>query len=292
MSVPSGTAPEPEAPTTSVAETPIAQENPIGSPADGDSGADKALSSAWDEVMQIIPQQLHSQVTPHFKNWDSNFSRKIQEVQTQWEPFKPFKDAGLQPEQIQQAITLQQALEQDPVKVFQSLQQYVTDNGLLPPVAEEPSGQEPGDGSAEIPSDFLNHPKFKEIETIVNTMAQALLSEQQQKAQQAEDQKVVDEITSLKEEFKAQGQFDEGWVITKALQDVNAGKNVTSLKPYVEQYFNFVNEVKTQQQRVAAPQVLGGGGIAPSSQFDPKTATPAERRAAIAAQLQATAQQS
>lgn len=236
-----------------------------------DSGG---LNPAWNDLMGIIPTQLHSQVTPHLQKWDQNYQTGINKVHSQYEAYKPYLENQIAPDQINYALQLMNAIEQRPQEVLTALQQYM---GI-----EQQQPQEDEQGQEEIPSDFLNHPQFKQMNEMVNAMAQLMVQQNQTSQQAAEDQALETELSSLKEQH---GEFDEDWVLSKALANPK-----TSLEDIVKSYHEFVNGV-IANQRKPGPNVMSPGGQAPNNQINPKELDDKSRRNLVVQMLEAAAQQ-
>jgi hypothetical protein len=244
------------------------------------------INPAWNEVLGVVPQELHSQITPHLQKWDQNYDK----VQSQYAPYKQFIDANVDPENIAFALNAMQQIEQDPKSVVESLTQYMKDNGLLeeePPVAGQDQGQV---GGEELPEVF-QHPEYQKLQQelqqvrqLAETMGQSWVQQQQAEQEAAEDEELQEQIETLKTEV---GEFDVEWVLQKAVLDVENGKEVTDLKPYVEQYRQFEQSIVEKHQR-PAPQMLPSGGQAPNNQTDMKSLSDSDRRKFIADRLRAT----
>lgn len=258
------------------------EEIPVAEAQEESTGGD-SLNPAWNELLEVVPSQLHSLVTPHLQKWDQNFQSKINEVHSKYDPYKDFLEQNVEPDQINYALQLQQAIDQRPLEVIKALNEYAKSQGLL---TDEPEQQGQVDES-EIPNEILQHPEIVKMQQMVNTMAQAMLEQNQAKAQAEEDQKLQAEIKTLKE---THGEFDVDWVVTKALQDANAGKSVKNLEPYVKQYQDFEQSILAKS-RQPAPKVLAPGGIAPNNQVDVKALDEKGRRDFVTQMLQAAAQQ-
>lgn len=268
---------------TPVVETPVAETGTV------DQGG--GLNPAWNELLEVVPSQLHSLVTPHLTKWDQNFQTKINEVHSKYAPYKDFADNGVEAEQIQYAMQMLEAIDQRPVDVIKALTDYAKQAGLWQEETPQNQGQQQQQGQVdetEIPSDFMQHPEFQKMQQMVTTMAQQLVQQNEIKTQQEEDRKLRSELDTLKEQH---GEFDEDWVLTKAIQMANAGKNVTSLEPFVKQYREFEQGILAKS-RQPGPKVMSPAGMAPDNQVNLKELDDKGRRGLVTQMLQAAAQQS
>lgn len=235
-----------------------------------------SINPAWSDLLGVVPSQLHSQVTPHLTKWDQNFQSKINEVHSQYEPWKKYQDGGVSPDDVDYALGLLNALSENPTEVIKALQEWV---GAENPEQQgqfnqtQPQQITPGEDDP-----ILSHPKFKEMEQAVNTMAQIILSQRESEQQAAADAELETDLESLREQY---GEFDEELVLALASQGDN---------------FDFAaleNAVKTVQDktkvvRQPGPPVLGAGAAIPAEV--PKPQNDAERRQLVANMLRQATQ--
>lgn len=261
---------------TPVAETPVAESTE-------DQGG--GLNPAWNDLLAVVPSQLHSQVTPYLSKWDQNFQTKINEVHSKYAPYKDYVDNEVSADQINYALQMIQAIDQRPVDVIKALTDYAKNAGLWQEEKQEQQGQV---DETEIPNEFTQHPEFQKMQQMVQTMAQQLVQQTEMKQAQEEDQKLQTEIASLKTQY---GEFDEDWVLTKAIQMANAGKPVNSLEPFVKQYQEFEKSILAKS-RQPGPKVMSPAGMAPDSQIKVSELDDKGRRDLVGQMLQAAAQQS
>lgn len=268
--------------TETVATEPVEQETQA--PEGG-----RELNPAWGELLDKLPSSLHEMITPHLTQWDTNFQTELNKVHSQYEGYKPFLDNQVTPEQLHYAMQVVQAIEQRPMDVYKGIEAYARENNLWQEAAAPVvSGQQGQAENTEIPDELLQHPEFIKMQQVVSQLTEIFQSQQQSVQQEQADKQLADELSSLKSDL---GEFDEQWVVTKALQAAHQGQNVTSLKPFVEAYQAFEKELIAKAQR-PAPKVMSTGGIAPDSQMQTKNLTPQERRALVVQQLAAAAQNS
>jgi len=247
-------------------------------------GGGESINPAWNDLLSIVPSQLHSQVTPHLKKWDSNFQTKLNEVHSQYEGYKPYLENQIDPERINYALQMLEAIDARPMDVIEALNQYVDQAGLRPQEQEQGLST----GEEEPPGDFLQHPEFQKMQQMLNTMAQYMVQQNQATQDSQYDQELADEIEQLQQ---THGEFDVDWVLTKALQAANNGGSIDSLEPFVKEYRAFEQNVIANSRR-PGPRVLPSGGRAPDNQVDPKQLDDQGRRSLVAQMLQAAHQDS
>lgn len=234
---------------------------------------------AWDEFLSVVPEELHSQVTPLLSKWDKGVQQKISQVHSQYEPYKPYVDGKVDPNQIDYAMQVLQAIETNPKEVMAALTQWMGEEDTTG--SNEQQGQ---NDSQQLPeqSDFLKNPEYLKLNDTVQTMAK-LLVQQRDDTQQAEsDRELNSEFESL---HKTHGDFDEEWVLTKLLND-----DKLSVKDAVEAYDKFVTKVRSEQRR-PGPKVIGAGGSIPGQEIDVKKLDSKGTRGLVQQMLQQAAEQ-
>jgi len=231
-----------------------------------------AINPAWEPVLKDIPQQYHSQLAPHFSEWDKNYQQSIQKVHSQYEPWKPFIDEGYSPEDVNYGLQLMQNLSENPAEFVKALNEWYE--------AENGSGEQQGlESTQQNPSpefDITQHPKWQEMESATRAMAEIMLERHEQEQAQLADSELDQEIASLKEKFKDRGEFDEDYVLGVAMNDPEA-----NLERAVEQYFAHEERI-LQKSRQPGPPILGAGGAIPTGGVDPRQLSEKDRRAYVA----------
>lgn len=241
------------------------------------TGGGNKLNPAWEGLLGVVPSQLHSQVTPFLSQWDKNYQEGLQKVHSQYEPYKPYLEQ-YKPEDIDYALKVIGAIENDPASVAKALQEYAGQGKE----EETPSEQQGQVNENEEDDPILNHPKFKEVSQMVEAMAQLLVQQGQSQKEIEEDKALAAELTSLKTEL---GEFEEEWVLARA-----AANPDIPLEEHVKAYLDHEKKI-LEKARKPGPKVLNGGGRAPDNQLDVKSLPDKDRRALIVQQLAAAAQQ-
>lgn len=242
-----------------------------------------SVNPAWSELLGVVPEQLHSQITPHLSKWDQNFQSKINEVHSQYEPWKPIIDQGATPDDVNYALGLLNALSENPQEVIKALTEWAGAES-----STEQQGQFNQTQQQIDPDDpIVQHPKFQEMQKNMEAMAQILLSQREQEQQAQADQELEEDLQTLRDKFKDRGEFDEEFVLTLA---ANSDKfDFKALENAVEKFYEKRDAILSTK-RQPGPPVLGSGGAIPAQTPNLKNATETERRQIVAAML-AQAQQ-
>lgn len=234
---------------------------------------------AWDSLLESMPSSLHSTITPHLKQWDRNYQDGINKVHSQYESYKPYVENNVTREQIDYALQIMQAIETRPQDMIKALQDYT---GMSKAEATAVVADEQGQVETEVPEELFNHPKFLEMQKMVQTVAQHLVTQKQQEESTAQDKALATELEGLKE---THGDYDEEFVLTLAM--ANPDK---SLEDCVLAYKAKVTEMVEKSRRAPAPKVLGQGGGAPDNQMQQSDLKDPKNRKAVIAQMLAASQ--
>lgn len=260
------------------------------------NGNQGGINPAWNDVLNVIPQELHSQVTPHLQKWDGNFQR----VQQQYAPYKQFLDNKVEAPYLQQAYQLAKALETDPEGVYNLLhqefgQQQQNPQGQpgVPPVPQgSPNGQgQPGNAGG-VPDEMWEnvHPalrqQFEQMKKATDTMAEILLGQRQQQQEKQEDEEleaIYQGLATRNPTFAALNKDGKAEPYINSLLD--AGYSPEDAE---KQLMEFIESVGQHNNRPKPPIVLGaGGGMVPDRNFDPRKLDGPGTRDLVNKQLQA-----
>ena len=216
-----------------------------------------SLHPAWSEMLEALPSSLHSIVTPHLRQRDKNYQDGINKVHSQYADYKPYIDNQIPKDRIDYALQIMQAVETRPQDMIKALQAYTG-------MSEEQATQvvedaEPGQVETEVPDELFNHPKFQEMQTMVNSVAQYLVSQKQAQEETEQDRQLNEELETLRQD---KGEFNEEWVLTYAMAHQDK-----SLAECVDAYKSIITSELEASRRAPAPKVLGKGGGTVDSQL-------------------------
>lgn len=237
-----------------------------GAPVENSQQESTGINPAWNPLLEKLPSSLHSLVIPELQTWDKNYQDGIGKVHSEYEPWKPFQEAGVAPEQVQYGLQLLEMLESNPQQIFDSLKEFLQIEDEQPQPVVDPTQQGLEQGQESAPIDVASIPEFQQMTQMVNAMAELLVQQNSQQTEAQADQELDAEFTAAKEQF---GNFDEKWVMVQML----ANDNLT-LPQAVQQYQEFEKGILQNANR-PGPKVLSAGGqnanpgVAPS-QLDDK----------------------
>jgi hypothetical protein len=88
---------------------------------------------AYDKLLSELPEAWHAKITPHLQEQDKYFQQQLEK----YTPFKDLVEEGVSADVIKGGLGLARAIDQDPVTVYQNLQKYLKDQGLLAEEAKQ-----------------------------------------------------------------------------------------------------------------------------------------------------------
>lgn len=241
-------------------------------------------NQAWNPLLEKLPTGLHGLVTPHLKEWDRNYNESIQKVHSQYAGYKPFLEQQVDPDSINNALLISNALDSDPQALIAQLIDFYKYE-IPQQAVEQGQGNQPDESVDEgIPYDVASHPDFQRLTKLVELMGQSTLRQNEAVMQAEAEQQVEQEFAEAKGRL---GDFDDQQVAQiMYLQQVD-------IDTAVGMYNTMVQNI-VQQHRAPganAPVLMGGGGGLPSKQTNVSNMTSAQRRALIVQTLAENAQQ-
>jgi hypothetical protein len=263
------------APVEQSADT--AQEQTNLSDSTPQAGQENSGNPAWQPILDALPTSLHSQVTPVLQEWDKGVQQRFNAIHEEYAPYKPLKEQGADPETINYALNLVNALNENPEQVWKSMGEYYN----LTPAEQAQVKAEQDNQPDWMDNEEYVDPRIAKLEEGVQVMAKVLAEEQQAKAQAAEDARLNQELGDLKEKY---GEYDENYVLGRML-------NGDSAEDAIKGYQAITEKILAEHNRPAAPKVLGGGGggVANTS-INPAKLSESERRQ-LAVEMLAKAKQ-
>ena len=243
---------------------------------------------AWDKMLAELPEVLHGKVTPYLQEQDRNFQQQLEK----YTPFKEFVEQGISPDVITSGLNLAYAIENQPTEVYESLQEYLVEQGMLKKDAKEAARNMMEEESGE---DFENLFDEDEIPAALKKELDELRQRQSQQDDYIYQQELAKEteqelnnITSEMENIKSQYQISDAHEV--AIYDImqnalNAGRKITvgEAAAQLSQMIGGFVPVGAQPVQNTAPTIMGsegGAGVQAQQLEIPKTDK--EKRAMLA----------
>lgn len=193
-------------------------------------------------------------VEPYLKKWDANVTQRFQELHSK---YRPYEELGANPEELESAYGIFQALNNDPKAFLQMLQEALSDDdGEQGPGSNNGNNQLPFQG---LPEDFQTD--YQRTQQAVEAMAQMLLDQQEAAQRQSEDTELDNYLSSLK---KTHGEFDEEYVLAKMYATGCDGEQ--AIAAWKQSLQEFVNRNGGVRQPSGFKALSGGGSAVTDSQ--------------------------
>jgi hypothetical protein len=243
----------------------------------GTEGEQSQGNPNWNEFYSVLPQELHSQVTPLLEKWDKGVQERFQKVHSDYEPWQPIVKSGVDPQTVQFGLNLINAIESDPYTVYSALQEhYKTD----PRFTAAANGTKPEQGQVEPTTE--NDPYQRDISELKRqqqVMAQVIVSAREKELAAQQDAALDKELSDARTKH---GNFDERYVLALMQNGMGVEEAVQSFQQFV------TNEAKKYTPR---PLIMGTGSGIPTQGLNPKNMDDAGRRNLAMQILQAHARE-
>lgn len=237
----------------------------------GDSGN---VNPAWQEMLNSVPQEHHSQLIPHLKNWDQGVNTKLQGVHSQYEGYKQFVQQGVNPNDLQMGYGILQALNEDPAKVYAAIAEHY---GLTQP-NNDPDDEPEVSGS--LPPEIMA--KLQGFEQFQEQISRLMVAQKEEELTKVASDRLDKELSDLSAKY---GEFDER-IVLPLMQNGMAAEDA------VKHYITVMDEAATKRSRPRPPKILGSaGGSIPQGGINPAQLSTKQVKDAIVQQLMASEQQ-
>ncbi|NBU23968.1 MAG: hypothetical protein EBS38_08740 [Actinobacteria bacterium] len=245
----------------------------VSAPIEGESVAIEAPQEAeykphpaHEKLLNELPEAWHQKVLPYLQEQDKYFQQEIEK----YGPYKEFVESGVSPDIIRGGLNLAQAIETQPLDVYESLTAYLKQNGILAEEAkqmardimEEESGEEFDDlfDGENIPASLK-----REIEELKNFQAQQqeyLYQQELERETQTELQKLEQGINDLRSKYEI-SEAHEIAIYDIMNAAINAGRDI-SLEQAAQQLAAMIpggfQPAGGRASSEPAPVVIGSAG--------------------------------
>jgi multidrug efflux pump subunit AcrA (membrane-fusion protein) len=229
---------------------------------------------AWDEILSKIPEEFHPLVTPTLEKWDSGVQNKIQDLHSQFDPYREvIGDVDL--EVVDMALKLAEAVQADPEAVYRQLAEaYGFDSG------EQGVTEMENTAMSDL---FTDDSELAAQLAEQRQMLEALQQERQAEIEAAQQAQEDMELSQLLDEYlgalhEEYGDFNDDFVVTLMGNGMDG-------EEAVQEFFSIVKEASSNSQgsnTEPAPAVLGSGGNIPSNAIDPSKLNPSQTSELVA----------
>jgi len=244
-------------------ETQVSPEQTTEIDSSVDSQEEAKVHPAYDKLLAELPEAWHSKVTPYLQEQDKYFQQQLEK----YTPFKDLVDEGVSADLIKGGLNLARAIESNPAEVYESLQTYLKDQGLLAheaqQVAQDMMEEESGEDFEDMfEGEHIPKALQREIDALKAKQSEADDYIYQQELAKETDRFTV-ELESEMAALKAQHNINEAHEI--AIYDImnsalNAGREISVAEAARQLSQMIPGGFAPAGQAEAAPTIVGNAG--------------------------------
>lgn len=282
----------PEVEAVAPVEEPVEIEAPVEeAPVEAVEKADDGPIS-WSTVEKLVPEPLHEDLKPMVDEWRRQYERVLDETS----PYRKYSELGVSDKDIEQALSVQKALIEDPKKFYEGLKQAYGWDAPAPAPAVAPAAK-PAATSDSFFADWAETEEGQQAAQNVDPRLLQAIEEQQARLAKLEEMQTqavkVQEEERVREQGRVQleqelsilegkyGNFDRAEVVKRAVANAASGGDPSVAKAFHE-LKDYEEKIRKQFVSSRPPKVMGSGtGIAPAVPVDLST-DDAKRDAALA----------
>lgn len=266
------------------------EEAPVEAVEDTDDGP-----ISWRSVEKLVPEPLHEDLKPMVDEWRRQYERVLDETN----PYRKYSELGVSDKDIEQALSVQRALLQDPKKFYDGLGEAYGWSAMqaaaaaaVPAPAPKPAAtsdsffsdwaeSEEGQQAAQnvdprllqaIEEQQARLAKLEEMQT------QAIQQQEEARVREAGRVQLEQELSILEGKY---GAFDREEVVKRAVANASSGGDPSVAKAFHE-LKDYEEKIRKQFVSSRPPKVMGSGtGITPPAPVD-LSSDEAKRDAALA----------
>lgn len=249
---------------------PEGMEVPTGIPDSNNPPSDDGLGLS-NQYLSNIPESDRAIVAKYIEDWDKGVTQRFQKIH---EEYAPYKNLGVDPETLQNAILVMTQANEDPLEFFKNVRERLIEMEYDLSEIESPAGSTPVGGNSlpefeGLPTPFVD--KFSQMEKTMNSVME-FINETKSERENASAQQQLDKIlTDLENKH---GKFDHPAVIARIINGMNPEDAIKDYKKAWESLNN--------PKRDTPPPVLGGGRTALDQVDTSKLKNGQDRRTHIA----------
>lgn len=284
-------------------EAPVEVPAPVEEPVEVEAPVEEAVVEAveetedgpisWRTVEKLVPEPLHEDLKPMVEEWRRQYERVLDETS----PYRKYSELGVSDKDIEQALSVQKALIEDPKKFYEGLGQAYGWNAPVAAPAPAPAAPKPVTTSDSFFADWADTEEGQQatqgadprlLQAIEEQQARlAKLEEMQSQVVKAQEEERVREAgrVQLEQELSIlegkYGQFDRAEVVKRAVANAASGGDPSVVKAFHE-LKDYEEKIRKQFVSSRPPKVMGSGtGITPPAPVD-LSSDEAKREAALA----------
>lgn len=246
---------------------------------------------AWNEILDILPEGFHGPIKERLSKWDSNVQNLVQKVHSEYEPYKPFKEQGVEPQVLDAAYRLFQMANSDPRALYDQLGEYfgfATEQGQQ---EQQQNNEEFNLGEEESQVNLEQHPAYQQLAQQQQMLQEYLAQQHAVQEQQKADAWLDQQINALPETIRNDKNAMNYILNVTQVEAARTGDFDKAFAAGVEAFNALTNNLRSMPRAGdSAPQIMPAGGGLPASK-NPAEMSDAERRQAGASLLAALQQE-
>lgn len=211
-----------------------------------------SINPAWKEVLDELPEEFHSRITPKLSKWDNNF----QEVQQKQAPYKELIDLGVPADDISQALQLRHLWNTNPRGVYE----YLSNELQISQGQEKEESKEKEEEEYDISQipDLEKDPRFQQMQGTVKQFEQMIELQRQQEAQETAKREITEQFQQAESKY---GELSQP--VREKIAKIAIANRDSDLVKAAEEYFT--QWAPPQRASDSAPSVLGGNSGLPKA---------------------------
>jgi len=222
-----------------------------------DQGQDQNGHPAWQEILDVLPEELRPLITPKLQEWDQGVNNRFAEIHSKYDPYKDIVENQIDPEFLEGTIGLAQQIQDNPAEVVQNMIDHFNLEQFKQQAQQQTSDSEFVDLNSSYDVDDLRKdprlaPLFEQQEKF-----QEWMQEQEEDAEAEEEEEELEEY--MNELHEAYGDFDDTYVLAMLANDIDGEVAVKQFQDTVNQAAQTLAGVNQNQQQ-KPPVVMGAGG--------------------------------
>lgn len=238
-----------------------------------EGGGQPGINPAWNEALEGIPEQFHEKLTSVYRKWDSNVDKRFNEVHSKYGAWDPIINQIGDPQQVQWAMNMLNALEQNPREVYDRIGEYFRFNGQPTPSGIEEQGRQ---NQQQIDDPYQE--RFSTLERQNQLLTDYLVQQREAQAKAEADAWLDSELTAAK---KKHGDFDTDYVLALMQKGMSADEAAQQFKSLTQKW----------GAPAPAPLIMGPGGGIPNMNQDVRKMKDREVSSLVAQMLDSTFKQ-
>lgn len=210
---------------------------------------------AWAAYKEALDPMTYERIKPILAKSDKDVQSRFEKIHEGYKPYKDLIDNKVDPQRVQQSLSLVEQLESNPEFVYNSLKSFLQENGRLPESEEELEEHVDQEDEEEAPED----PRIAQLE-------QWAYQQEQEKLSREAESWLDSEINRVKEAHPELTQEDMREVLQRAgAHAMQTGQEIESLDPYVQSVLDYQQSILTRPRPGDnAPNLVPSGGGIPN----------------------------